>query len=75
MKMSPSVNFSSRAGSFLVQAWLSCGVQFVFEQLAFIEIGVFPVKGDQFFVFATFYDAAVLQDAYQIGVADRRNPM
>ena len=50
-------------------------IEFFFEKLAFVEVGVFAVESEEFVVGAAFDDAAIRKDAYKVGVADSRNAM
>ena len=44
--------------------------QFLFQQLAFVEVGVFTVLEQEFIVSAAFDDAAFGQYTYEVGIAD-----
>ncbi len=51
---------------------LFCRIEFFFEELAFVEVGVVAVEAEEFLVRAAFDDAAFVEDADDVGVADRR---
>ena len=48
-------------------------LEFFLKQLAFVEVGVFAVEGEELVVGAAFDDAAFGEDADEVGVADGRD--
>src|SRR5437868_15538469 len=55
------------------ELWSIGRFEFLFEKLAFVQVGVFAVEGDKLVVGAALDDPAVSQDADEVGVADGRD--
>src|SRR5881394_3016223 len=54
------------------QALISCG-EFLFEQLAFVQVGVFTIQTKKLLVSAAFDDLAILEHADQVSVLNGRD--